>query len=109
MVAKAFIPNRDNKPQVNHINGEKSDNRAENLEWCTNSENQIHSVKNGLRTDNKKVEQYDLNGNLIKVWLSAYEVYRNKKINYRNINSCCRRKRKTAGGYIWKYSEESED
>ena len=54
LVASAYIPNQHNKPQVNHINGKKLDNRLENLEWVTASENGIHAYKNGL----SKVSDY---------------------------------------------------
>lgn len=49
LVALNFIPNPDNLPQINHKNGIKSDNRVRNLEWCDNSENQLHAYRTGLR------------------------------------------------------------
>lgn len=70
LVAQEFIPNPDNKPYVNHINGNKADNRAENLEWVTQSENELHShsvLGNTMKgkTCPKKVEAISYKGNKI--------------------------------------------
>ena len=116
LVAKAFIPNVDNKPQVNHIDGNKANNRVENLEWCTNSENQIHAYKNGLNIHSgksgrpkKKVCQIDLKtGKIINIFNSIAEARRSLGVSKDNISQVCNGKRHKCLGYGWKYFEEGD-
>lgn len=113
LVAEAFIPNPENKPEVNHINGDKCDNRVENLEWCTHAENMNHASKNNLlhiQSGNnngncKKINQYTLDNKLIKKWHSIYEITKETGFERHSITRCCTNKLKTYKGYIWKYAE----
>lgn len=75
LIAIAFIPNPENKLTVNHINGIKTDNRVENLEWATYSENLLHAFSTGLKYSHTKisVSQYDQYGRLLNIFPSKIE------------------------------------
>lgn len=66
LVAEKYVPNPDNKPQVNHIDGNKLNNNYKNLEWVTNQENRNHAMKNGLHTMGDDCSWSKLNSDKVK-------------------------------------------
>ena len=108
LVAEAYIPNPDNKPQVNHKNEVKTDNYINNLEWVTHKENCNYGTHNERISEKlKKVKcKPVLCVELNKVFESTLAAEAETGVSNSNISSVCNGRRKTAGGYHWQYTED---
>lgn len=105
LVAETFIPNPENKPEVNHINCNKKDNRVSNLEWSTSSENSKHAYDNNLKnvSRSKRVARINDEGKILEIFNSAREASNSYNLTHDGVSAVCRGKRKTCGGMKWKY------
>lgn len=115
LVAMAFVPNVNNKSEVNHIDENKLNNTSSNLEWVSRIENENYGTKRKRCVDNtnykiiasknsKKVVQFDLNHNAIKVWNSLAEISRQLGFSSGNISMCCNGKyTKPLYGFYWEF------
>jgi len=106
LIAETFIPNLENKPFVNHIDGNKTNNAVSNLEWATCSENNLHNFKIGLNKGHKrKIIQYDLQMNEIKKFETIKEASKDLNISYSCIKDVLKEKQQISKGFIFKYLE----
>ena len=110
LVALAFIPNDDSQLEINHIDGNKLNNMVGNLEWITHKENCLHAWETGLTKPPpaetpKSIVQMTLHGKVIQEFQSIKIAAEATSIFDGDICKCCKGKRKTAGGYKWKYKE----
>ena len=119
LVAAAFIPNPENLPEIDHIDGNRANNHADNLRWVTAKENCNNPITKsrlhkkigvymtgrlgGLHQRAKEIAMYSACGDLIKTFLSVKDAQRETGLNDSNIIKCCKGIKKTCGGYIWAY------
>lgn len=112
LVAEAFVSNPNSYNEVNHIDECKTNNRADNLEWCSHKYNINYGMGAIRRKQHsgepfaKAVIQKDLEGNVLKRWRSLGEIERKTGMAKSGICRCCNRQNATAYGYVWVYADQ---
>lgn len=109
LVADAFIPNPNGLPQVDHIDRNRSNNRAENLRWVSRQQNASNKEPSGKPPSrNRSIVQLTSDGDFVQVWGSITAAAASMNMSRQQIDKCLYGKGRTAGGYKWKYRDDYE-
>lgn len=109
LLMETFVPNENNLPCINHIDGNILNNSLDNLEWCTYGHNEKEAYRLGLkqpRIKEKKIVQLTKDYKIVTFWKSANEIKRQLGYSAGNICEVCNCNRKSAYGYIWRYVKD---
>ena len=111
LVAEAFISNPENKPQVNHIDEDKTNNRFDNLEWSTAKENSTHGTRNERigKTKSIPILATNIKTGEVEEFYGARECARQLGLHQAHITSVLKDRRKQTGGYTFKYINEGDN
>lgn len=112
LVAKSFVDNPNQYPEINHINENVKDNYVENLEWCTHKQNVNYGSRNkkvsmALKNNQNSAKRVQ-NIDTLKIYDSLTKAEKETGIDLSQICLCCKNKAITAGGYHWRYVEKGE-
>lgn len=111
VVAEAFIPNPNGFDEINHKDEDKTNNHADNLEWCNTKYNLNYGNRrvNAAQHTKKPILQCDLDGNVIKEWCGAIDASKELNISYKGISRCANGLRNKYKGFKWIFKVNKDE